>query len=270
MPVGLIRKDYLLNEALELVGMRLYHHDWTGQELFARKIASPVCLLEQREPLEAAIAAEQRLIDELGKEESRTVDAARILEIKTERSNAFARRSDAYQNLDRLPDSSDESYLKQYETFERRKLAEKCLIDALGRGKIEAYILGSMVVPSELWRGQRGFAYDLILSAVCMPRQYSGQRRGSVRIRKTQFDPWLSLVLPDDAADRADFSPEDRCRAFLIEAIRSGPKTKTRDAYREEAIGAIPGLSQRAFLQAWAEMVPLHWKKQGRPRSQKK
>lgn len=269
MPVGLVRKDYLLNEALELVGMRLYHHDWTGQELFARKIASPTRLLEQRAPLEAAIAAEQHLIDELGKEESRIIDAARIFEIKAERSDAFARRSDAYENLDRLPDSSDESYLKQYETFERRKLAEKCLIEALGRGKIEAYTLKGMAIPCELWLGQKGFAFDLALSAVCMPKNYSGQRRDSIRIPEVQFDDWLRTVLPDDAHDRPDISPEDRCRAFLISAVRSGLKAKTRDSYQEEAMASIPGLSKRAFLQAWAEVVPPHWKKQGRPRSQK-
>lgn len=267
MPVGLVRKDYLLNEALDLIGQRLYGHRWTGQELFARKVDPPELVKARRAPIETAVETEQELIEGLAAEQKRTVDAARMEAIETELSGAFARRAKAYQELERIPDPSDQAYLARHKSYERRHSAERHLIEALADGDIESYVLGSMDVPSELWHGQNGFGYDLALSAVCMPRQYSGARRGSVRIREAQFDEWLRAVLPVDATDRADILPEDRCRAFLIEAVRSGQKTKSRDGYKTEAMALIPGLSERAFLHAWAEIVPPDWKRRGRPPS---
>lgn len=267
MPVGLVRKDYLLNEAFELIGQRLYGDAWTAQELFARKIVSPDEMMAERAPFEAAIDTAQRLIGRLRKEQGRVTDTRRLVEIEAEIKDASERRSDAYFQLQHLPDPTDDSYISDHGTFLRRNNAEQTLITALGRGDIEVWLLGGSGVPKEFWHGQNGFAYDLMLSVVWMPRQRSGLRRGSARIRETQFDDWLRSVLPDDAADRADISPEDRCRAFLIEAGRSGPKAKPRDAYKKEAMAAIPGLSERAFLQAWAEIAPPHWKRRGRPAS---
>lgn len=267
MPVGLVRKDYLLNEAFELIGLRLYGHDWKGQELFARKAISPTEVRQRRAPFDAVIDETKSLGEKLWDERRRTVDANRMKEIEAELAAANRRRTDAYHELEYIADPSDESYLQGYHRYERRCRSEERLIEALGRGDIEAYIPGGLNIPSEFWAGRKGFAYDLALSAVCMPRNYSGARRGSVRIRESQFDKWVRLVLPDDAADRADISPEDRCRGFLIDAARSGQKMKSREAYKEEARASIPGLSERAFLQAWAEVAPPHWRRKGRPRS---
>lgn len=36
VPVSSIRKDYLLSEAVELIGRRIYGGDWSGSELYAR------------------------------------------------------------------------------------------------------------------------------------------------------------------------------------------------------------------------------------------
>lgn len=267
MPVGLVRKDYLLNEAFDLIGQRLYSRDWTGRELFARKTASPDEVRAQRTPFEAEVETAQRIIERLREEQGRITNTRRLVEIEAEMKDASERRSDAYFQLQHLPDPTDDSYLSDHRAFLRRVNAEQTLIAALGRGDIEVWLLGGSGVPKEFWHGQNGFAYDLTLSAVCMPRHRSGQRRGSARIREAQFDDWLRTVLPDDAANRTDIRPEDRCRAFLIEAVRSGPKTKSRDTYKEEAMTSIPGLSERAFLQAWAEIAPPHWKRRGRPHS---
>lgn len=74
MPAGLFRRDYLLNEALDLIGQRLHGRCWTGQELFARKVDPPELIQAQRKPIEAAAQANQELSESLGAENMRTVD----------------------------------------------------------------------------------------------------------------------------------------------------------------------------------------------------
>ena len=58
---------------------------------------------------------------------------------------------------------------------------------------------------------------------------------------------------------------ETQCRKWLADQISRGNR-KTKSEYRKVAAAEIEGLSARAFNRVWEAMVPLEWKRAGRPK----
>ncbi len=267
MPSHWIRKDYLLNEAFELVGERLFGTDWRGYgaELKARKIESPADLKSARKPIETEIAACDEKLTNLKNEAAKTINEQRAVEIATERESLISERAKLRGHLvEKL--SPSESYVRDYEAYQRRSKAEKILVSALSSGKIEAYCLHTMDVPDFFWRQERGFRYDIKLSIIWMPRTYSSERRESVRIRDKKFDVWLDTIAPIDPSKHPDLTPEDHARYWFSDITRSGPKEKSRNEYVQDMIDRYPGLSRKAAKRIWENEALPDWKKSGAPK----
>ncbi len=262
MPVEPIRRNYLLTEAFEIIGKRLFSDGWTGYELWARDIKPPGEIKSERAPLKDEIAKLDEMETALRDELSKTVDEERVEEVKTEIGDILTHRAELHSELSKNPEPPD-SYYHDYQAFQRRNKAESTLLEALRGGDVKAHCLGGMVVDEQLWKGKKGFRYYIDLSMVVMPKRYSSRRRNSIRIPEGQFDAWLDVNLPIEKPE-TEYSLEERCKNFLKRESDKGPQRKTKPDYFDEAQTKIPGLSRRAFDRAWVESTPMEWRKRGR------
>src|SRR5208282_3497944 len=94
MPVPLIRKDYFLSEAFELVGRRLFGNRWTGYEIFQGPIPSPEEFLHAREPYLDAYARIETEIADIRGHLKRTLNESEIRDLQQRLYAAIERQQE--------------------------------------------------------------------------------------------------------------------------------------------------------------------------------
>jgi hypothetical protein len=263
VPVSHIRNRYLLSEAFELIGRRLFDDEWKANELQAMPCPSPDELRADHEHWKKArdeIDGEiEKVRDQIRKRLLSETEAARlnkqIEELQTKRHDIAVR-------LLSHPEPTD-THVHSYEAYQRRRTAERTLVDAIKSGKFPVWGR-QMAIETYLW-GEPHFHYDIELSIVRVPRTFSSKRHQAARIDELAFDSWLATLKPLTASAMPPKSPEDRCALFLRTEVAEGEKRMTRDEYREYAMNEFPGLTGEGFRRVWDAVVPESWKQAGRP-----
>jgi phosphoglycerate-specific signal transduction histidine kinase len=259
--VWLVRKQYLLYEAFELTGRRLFGNDWNGYELGKSPVPSPEELARARLPyLEAYQQIEAELSD-IDKQVARSLSASEIEELNERRIAAQDRLQQATSALNSHPEPT-ESTAWLYETYQRKVVTETTLIEAIKRGTITVNNGRNWTINNLLWSHPH-FGYDIELSVVRLPR-FSGMRRFQPAwLEERQFDSWLLTLEPLTESARTLLSRLDQCRLFLDQQVAAGGQAKSKKAYLAEAQDKIKGLTAVDFNEAWKDRVP-DWTAGGR------
>jgi hypothetical protein len=143
------------------------------------------------------------------------------------------------------------------------------LLDALHRGKVEAWILdkefgGREYVPAHRWRSATllfGYSLETGHGHLYIGDPYVATRtvRGPVQIDKDALDTLLR------ASPKAPTSmSEPRCRRWLEQEISDGHRRRFEEC-QAEAIKRFD-VSKKGFRRVWDATVPPGWKKGGAPR----
>ncbi len=266
MPVLLVRKDYLLSEAFEMIGKRLYGTEWTSLEICANKQPAP-------EELEKRYADNEKARDqahiELGEIEAqiaKTTSATKIQSLKRKLAAIHSRLPDIHSELDLT--RPDGAWRESAATYQRKLKAERMLIDALAQRKIQSHNGWNQTHDNHFWGGHPHFRHSIALSIVRMPKQYSSRGWEPSRINEGEFDKWLDTVEPVTSSALAQVTREDQCVAWLRRSVETsgGQQTKSKADYFTEASVQIAGLTEREFNRAWPRTVPASWKGGGRRR----
>lgn len=263
-----LRQYYTLFQAYDQLGRHLYGDSiWTGTEIDREKLRPPEEIKAERAPIEARIHAIDEEVKNINDTIARIVDSAKIETATAKRTELLKERSEFQNRLFNMWDA-DERYAQSYEARRRREVTEKRLLEALKQGKLQAIFCRQTILPNYVWQGERGFRYYLDLSIAVVPNHVSAIRRGAVFVKKDEFHRWLDNVIPEIVHQTAVVDPRQRCRWFLLQAMKEGneKKLKTKAEYREEAMKLIPGLSERAFNAEWHHTVPESWRGRGRPK----
>lgn len=262
------RVFYFLEEAFDLLGRHLYASQWDGREITARPIAAPTNVDEQRAELTAGIAELDGVIHALNEQRSKCVDSAEMEAISAKRSEEEEERQRLTLAIGKLPYFDDHDR-RRLEIWQRRTTAHETLLDAFRAGHLKAWSargLEMTLIDPELWRREhRGFACYLDLSLVVLPRTWSGQRRGVVKIRIQDFQNWLASVLPVAVEAVGTLSKEDRARIWLQDFVRENAHRVVLKREVHEAMDkAVGDPGKRAFKRLWETHVPAAWRKRGR------
>ncbi len=260
MPVG---SYYLLLEAYDLLGRRLYGRTWTGTEITARPLRPPEEIAAEHEALTRRIEALDARLAELSAEQMRLVQEDALADNERKREALLHQRQELTTRLERLP-TADAQYRDKHDAFRRRVETETRLITALAEGELAAVIGFQLELPRHVWRGERGFKYYLDLSLAVVPRTMSAKRHDSVLLRTDAFDAWIETISPVVTGDPDLLPAEAMCIRYLRDVVKKGPKEHPKPAYLEEALALIPDLSRRQFNRLWAQEVPQNWKRSGR------
>jgi hypothetical protein len=263
VPVSSIRKDYLLSEAVELIGRRIYGGEWSGSELYARPCPSPEELAEARKPFEGELAEadaalariQQRIRSTLSEEETK-----RLLEQK---EAAISRRVEVHHHL-RVNPAPTDVHAQDHATFQRREKAVSTLLDGLALGRVKAHNGNGYPIDSWLWKGHQYFRYNICLSSVRLPSNVSDKRHQPARLEERAFDDWCSTLEVLTPAAEQGLSAKERCKIFLRTKLDPSAPQKPKADYLAEAQALIPDLSKRAFESVWAEQAPDELRKGGR------
>lgn len=254
---------YFLLHAFDRLGRRLHGDEWDAQEYKVAPCRSPEEIEAQRRELQNGLDEIAAKIDALNGQIGKTVNADEIASFKQRMDELEAARTDIREVFYRLPHDMTGPQ-RDWDRHTRKQQTELLLLQALTDEKLFAYEPGGMRIEWRSWSLYPGFKCSLDLSLIRVPAHCSGQRRMSVLLHKEDFDKWLQTVLPVSESALAQTSPEDRCRAWLVEiALPSAPPARKAEMC-SEAMQRFPGLSERAFNRLWDAIAPEHWKKSGR------
>jgi hypothetical protein len=256
---------YVLREAYDRLGHRLYGDQWTGEEINETRLEPPGVIEAIRAPIEARLVA---IVEELKSEEEqlgKSPDAQVVARSKAKIEALFRERETLTRQLQHIYEPND-SYRERYAAHQRRANTEAILVDALGKEKVQAIYGSNTILPGFAWRGERGFRYSLECSIAIVPRHVNAIRRGPVFVKASSFADWLRTVAPEAPAGAAQRAIRECCTQFLLEKTKetNGQQIKSRDEYFEEARTEIPGLSREEFLRVWGNTVPESWRGRGR------
>ena len=231
------------------------------------QVEAPALIQEKADCLDKEIAPISAEIETIRAEIARSVNVETIANLTARIDELSERGSTLRCQHSALPLLTD-SYISAFDTFERRRITEDLLIGALASNEIQCWALrgsNGIGIHSHLWCGARGFAYYLDLSLVVLPRYDYGKRRGTAKIRQTDFNTWLKSVSPLTEEAAAVLSTEEKAAAwFLREVATNRNKPPRRDDSLSEMQNHFPDLSMRAARRVWEKNAPGVWKKAGR------
>ena len=256
-----MQRLYILLEAFDRLGARIYGDQWTGMEPWATSPEASLALRQERQqasaevkPVDAEIKTAQHAFDRAIDNDERNQASATLHKLREQKKPLS-------EKLDSIPDVSD-AYIRDQAAFERRRETEAILRDGLKQGRIRLQFGPDMILDWRDWREAPRSRLYIALSMATVAERLSSLRRAPVFIDRTEFDAWLREIVPLNP-DAQQPTPEELCAAFLRAEIRK-PKSKRRDEYLDEAMAKFPGLTHRGFKRVWDETVPASWKESGR------
>lgn len=255
---------YLLLQAFDLTGRRIFGSEWRGDEAFARDTEDPSSISHERRITQdriktlATSAAPYNAIlasDADEEEHQKASDALHYLNRETEQLK---------ERLATLPHVTG-SWLADHGAFKRRRDIEGKLFEAFRSGDLDLQVGPNEIVQWRNWSRQPDFKVLFSISCVIVPRSHAGQRRrGPAFIQRVAFNNWLNRFA-DAATGTHEFTPEGQLEVWLRDKVRRfKPKDFSKPVYRDQALEEIPGLSKRAFDRVWDNVVPDSWKSGGR------
>lgn len=264
MPVWAVRKEYLLIEAFELVGERLFGPQWDGNEA----MATPVLSVAEHAARRAALAkqiAELRRQRRSGSTRKPGVSKPARPQSKAKREKIAATITTLAQRLQLMPEDyrPDATALARYE---RRQATLDTLRLALVNGRIGARTLEmGYVIPGVLWETTHRTWFHLHYGLIRLPGFQGRQRVQSVRIEERAFDRWLDTLPRTNGAEPQHFTAEELCKRWLRRMADTGDAAnKTRAEVFKEASRLIEDLPYRTFLRQWDRVMPEAFHKPGR------
>lgn len=262
-----IRLDYSLSEAFHALGCHLFQEQWSGYEIEGRREENPEPVLRAREPLENKAEELCRQINQKKRELKTAVGRKAIQQINAEITHLENQRGQVYAELNSVGEVH-KSVIEDHGRWERFEQVEGILLQAFMQEELKVFCLRGMIVQKDLWAElPDDFGYDFDRSLIYWPARNCARRMDVGFIKQEEFEAWLENQIPLGDCSEIEVSDFVLCKKYLKEQIIKG-KNKTKAEYYEEACVEIPGLSLRAFNQAWSEMVPDSWKSKGRPRNQ--
>jgi hypothetical protein len=265
MTLPAYRHGYYFTEIFFLTGLRIFGQKWSGNELDACTLTAPEEIEKQRDAIQAEIDEEAEFRKEHGEIIAHTTNSIEIDASENAIAESSKRLISLNERLYNCLPVIDASYRRNYETFLRKSFVMEMILSELGKGRLEA-LAENMVIPSELWAGERGVRLYAELNIVVLPRNFSGKRRSLLIFPEETFKKWLSQVPASSEKNEDELSPEELCgRLFdeLVSEHRDRPKSK--QLIWEEMKEAVPELSRRAFERVWYVKSPESWKKAGAP-----
>lgn len=255
-----------LSNAFSTLGVRLYGSEWSGYEVWGRKTKNPTSVIDARAPLEQRLEATFVERNAKDRELKKVLSRGDIQRLNNDLRNIRSEQNEIYASLNNLGEFSD-SEISDHAQWERFDKTEQLLLRAFRAGELTVQCYLGVLVNSRLWSEMpEGFGYDWQLSLMFMPESETSRRVSSGLISTAEFEAWLELQVPINATDEITISPFIQCRHWLRQLVKSGEKPGTRDQLMRQAQEMFPGLSKRAFKQAWAAEASESWKKSGAPR----
>ena len=266
MSIAEPRTFYFLEEVFELLGTHLYGSTWTGWEITARPVDDPDESEQRRSELNAQIESSAAKMTAFDERIDATVDAATIKRLQDRRAAQQSKHSDLHIALVNLP-MIDDAYRRRHGAFHRRQNAERILIGAFAQNDLHAWaVRGREIIgiPEQLWQDRKGFQYYLELSLAVLPRDVSGVRRGTVKIRTAEFQSWLMTIERVIIEPGTQLAPEERAIIWFLRFIeeQSGAWPK-RDYVIHLMKLEVRELSGAGALRVWRAHAPKHWKRSG-------
>jgi hypothetical protein len=268
VPALQIRKHYLLSEAFELVGRRLFGRTWTGTEYAQRPTPSPDEIAATREPYETSLTNLSRDLTEIESQIARSLDQA-VLAQAAERKQRIEEQLTLLRTTLHLELSEpNEAMRDQWETYQRRVAAERTLKDAIREHRFGVDDGRGNQIHPLVWTDDPRFRCYVELSIAVTAKRSGTPRVQPVRIEEHSFDSWLRTLGPLVAHEppKDELPPVEKARALIRKwvAESDGVQLKSKAAYMADAQERIKGLSERGFDQAWAIEAPPSWKKHGK------
>jgi len=257
-----ISGHYLLLQAFDLTGRKIFGDEWRGDEAFARDTEDPSSVSDERQnvqnrikTLAASTVPHNAILASDADEEEYQASSDALHQINQELGQLKER-------LATLPHLTG-AWLADHEAFKRRTDIEAKLFEAFRSGDMDLQVGPNEIVQWRNWSRQPDFKVLFSMSCVIVPRSHAGQRRrGPAFIQRVAFNNWLNRF-SGAATETHELTPEAQLEVWLREKIK-GPKEFSKPVYRAFAIEEIPDLSARAFDRVWDNVVPENWKRSGR------
>ena len=198
----------------------MYGPEWTGYEIWGRRVENPEPILEARAPLEQRLeevfseknAKEKELREPLSREEMQRVNND-LVNIREEQHKIYARLSEI--------GNPSQSQIEDHGRWERFDRAEQLLLRAFRVGDLTVQCFLGLTVKSELWSEiPEGFGFDWELSIIFLPERESSKRVNSGRLDREEFESWLYKLTPENSYEGAELSDEHKAQLWLREAAR--------------------------------------------------
>lgn len=258
-----ISGHYLLLQAFDLTGRKVFGAKWRGDEAFARDAEDPSRVSGERQnvqnrikTLAASTAPHNAILASDADEEEHQAASDALHHINQELGQLKER-------LATLPHLTG-AWLADHETFKRRMDIEGKLFEAFLSGDLDLQVGPYEIVQWRNWSRQPDFKVLFSMSCVIVPRSHADQRRrGPAFIERVAFNKWLNRFA-GAATETHELTPEGQLEGWLREKVK-GPKESSKAVYKAQALEEIPELSARAFDRIWDNVVPENWKRRGRP-----
>lgn len=269
MPVLEIRKHYLLSEALDLIGKRLFARSWTGQEYAQQPTPSPEDIAAMREPFETSCANLTQELTEIESRIARSLDQ-QMLTQASQRKREIEDQLGTLRTKLFLELPEPNSVMRdQWESYRRRVTTERTLMDAIRERRFDVDDGRKKQIHPLVWTDDPRFRCYIELSIAVTAKRSGAPRVQPVRIDEVSFDSWLQALPPRVAHEPTaedDLSPQEKCRVLIRNWVveSNGLQLKPKAAYLADVRKCIENLSERAFEQAWAAEAPPSWKKHGK------
>ena len=259
---------YMLLQAFDLLGIKIFGDDWDGHEAWARPSNGINSLKERHRRLRDQIEQLELEIAPLRVKFSLALDRAEQDKFSHQAAALQVKKDTLYEELRKLPNNFDTLETDQAR-FDRRERVHNTLWDAAIKKDLNLFCGLYTIMELGAWSKEPGFHLNIGLSMVRAPQRY-GRRRGPVSIEKTQFENWLQdvEVLIPSSRPIPDPSLLEQVGAFIQKSISENPNLR-KDGIRKLAQTQFPRLSGELFKTAWKTSAPGTHTKGGRPKGKK-
>lgn len=259
-----ISGHYLLLQAFDRTGRKVFGGEWRGDEAFARDTEDP-----------SGVSGERRNIQDRIKTLAASAEPHNAILASDADEEEHQAASDALHHINQelgqlkerlatLPHVTG-SWLADHKAFKRRTDIESKLFEAFRSGDLDLQVGPNEIVQWRNWSRQPDFKVLFSISCVIVPRSHAGQRRrGPAFIQLAAFDKWLGRFA-GAATGTEELTPEAQLEVWLRNKIKQ-PKKLSKADYKAQAREEIPDLTERAFHRVWSNTVPKSWKQGGRRR----
>jgi hypothetical protein len=261
-----IRNGYVLADAFQALGKRLYGPQWTGQEIWGRKSEDPTAVLEARVPFEMQLDEINDLMITKQRERKAAIKKDEIHRINMDLQAMKNEQGEIFYKLHEIGEVRNFE-VDDHQRWERFSQTEGILLQAFRNEDLGVFGLSSLFVNSRLWTDwPNDFGCDWELSLVFWPASESAKRVDAARIDEDQFDKWLDTVIPINSSEVENLTPEQLAFIWFRGEVANYDGRTKRSHFQEMALAEFPGLSINGFGRIWADLATPAMKRPG-PRS---
>lgn len=258
---------YMLLQAFDLLGIKIFGGDWDGHEAWARPSNGINSLKERHRLLRDQIEQLELEIAPLRVKFNSAIDLAEQDKFSHQATALQVKKDTLYEELRKLPNNFD-TLETDKARFERRERVHNTLWEAaVGTEKnrsLNLYCGLSTIMELGAWSKEPGFRLNIGLSMVRAPRRY-GSRRGPVSVEKVEFENWLKSVEPIVPSNRPIPEPtlDEQVGRFIQKSNIESPDLRKPDVWKL-VNERFPSVSGERFKVIWGLYASEDQKKGGR------